>query len=53
MEFETVCPVCDNDYKKYKAQCTKCKGIGHVPTDDGERLMEFLRHNNFVRAREE
>jgi DnaJ-class molecular chaperone len=49
-ELETVCPECDGSGKtesRYDgtSKCEKCGGSGYVTTEQGERILELMRHN--------
>lgn len=53
--LETRCATCDGEGRipnrrdgnriEYGGHCNACNGGGAVPTEDGKRLLEFLRWN--------
>lgn len=51
MELEKLCPHCEDKWD-HKHWCEECKGVGYVPTADGEKLLNFLLRRRFVQARE-
>lgn len=48
-KYEKRCGLCDNNVTWY---CENCKGLGYVPTEEGDELLTFLKRNGFVQARE-
>jgi hypothetical protein len=50
-KFEIECPRCKND-TIHRYHCDNCKGLGYMPTDEGESLLTFLRRHSFVQARD-
>lgn len=48
-DLEILCPHCKgmriiNGEKHYQT-CSNCKGSGFVPTEEGKKILELMRHN--------
>lgn len=45
-ELETVCSECKGSGKQYQnvpeAGCYKCDGVGYIPTEFGQKLIDFM-----------
>jgi hypothetical protein len=35
----------DMTNKNYTVRCTKCHGLGYIPTELGEQLLDFFRRH--------
>jgi DnaJ-class molecular chaperone len=48
-ELEVKCESCQGEGGDYEqdrwSRCPYCKGRGYMPTETGERLLAFMRHN--------
>lgn len=49
--LEELCPRCQGEFPAHY-HCHECKGLGWVPTQEGESLLAFLYRRGFVQARE-
>lgn len=54
--LEVICEHCHgeggtNAYT-YWEKCSCCNGAGYIPTEDGKRLLDLMRHNALEMVRE-
>lgn len=48
-KLDDVCDYCKGDGNNWPhGQCSNCRGSGYAPTDEGEKLLNFIhRHVSF------
>ena len=44
-ELEELCWNCFGKGTKQGQECEFCNGIGYVPTNDGQKVLEFLKRH--------
>jgi hypothetical protein len=48
-QLEVVCPACNGSGGDRELgvwnHCPECKGARYVPTEEGEKILELMRHN--------
>lgn len=47
--LETPCPICEGSAGHAEqgewVSCGYCSGAGYLPTEDGKRVLDLIRHN--------